>query len=82
MSWREFSYLINGLSGETPLGRIVSIRAEKDPDKLKEFTAEEKKIRSDYLRKKAKQIPAKKAEEAYEQIRQAFIAMGKKDEKA
>ena len=82
MSWREFSYLINGLSGETPLGRIVSIRAEKDPDKLKEFTAEEKKIRSDYLRKKAKQISAKKAEEAYEQIRQAFVAMGKKDEEA
>lgn len=82
MSWREFSYLINGLSGETPLGRIVSVRAEKDPDKLKEFTAEEKKIRNEYLRKRAKQMPSKKADEALEQMRQAFIAMGKTDEKA
>ena len=82
MSWREFSYLINGLSGETPLGRIVSIRAEKDPDKLKEFTADEKKIRNEYLRKKAKVMPAKNAEQAIEEMRLAFVAMGKRDEEA
>ena len=75
MSWREFSYLINGLSGETPLGRIVSIRAESDPEKLKEFTADEKKIRNDYLRKKAKTKSADEVDRALDSIKTAFIGM-------
>lgn len=75
MSWREFSYYINGLSGDTPLGRIVSIRAENDPERLKEFTKEEKKIRSDYLRKQAVKKSEKDVDKALEGIKQAFIVM-------
>lgn len=75
MSWREFSYLINGLSGETPLGRIVRIRAEDSPDELKNFTAEEKKIRNEYRRKVAKQKPQKDVDNAIERFRQAFIRL-------
>ena len=52
------------------------------PCRQKKFTAEEKKIRSEYLRKRAKQMPAKNADNAIEQMRQVFVAMGKKDEKA
>lgn len=77
MSWREFSYLINGLSGETPLGRIVNIRAESDPEKLKEFTADEKKVRNDYLRKKAKTKSAGEVDRALDSIKTAFIGMAK-----
>jgi hypothetical protein len=44
MSWREFSYFISGLSGDTPLGRIISIRAEKDPDTVKHMTDDEKAV--------------------------------------
>ena len=75
MSWREFTYYINGLSGDTPLGRIVSIRAENDPERLKEFTKEEKKIRSDYLRKQAVKKSEKDVDKALEGIKQAFIGM-------
>ena len=77
MSWREFSYLINGLSGETPLGRIVNIRAESDPEKIKEFSADEKKIRSDYLRKKAKKKSADEVDRALDSIKTAFMGMAK-----
>ena len=80
MSWREFSYLVNGLSGETPLGQIISVRAEKDPERLKEFTAEEKRIRNEYLAKKAKKMPTEKTEEALEQIKQVFLAIGRNEE--
>lgn len=79
MSWREFSYLINGLSGETPLGQVVAIRAEDDPERLKEFTKEQKKIRNDYRRRKAKVMPPEKADKAIEQMRQAFVSMGKRN---
>jgi predicted phage gp36 major capsid-like protein len=36
---------------ETPLGKIVSIRAEKDPKTLKNFTKEQRKIRNDWMRR-------------------------------
>lgn len=75
MSWREFSYLINGLSGDTPLGRIVSIRAEDDPERLKEFTKEEKQIRNEYRRKSATKKTEKEVDRALEGIKQAFIGM-------
>lgn len=30
--------------GDTPLGYVVSLRSEKDPEKIKNFTADEKRI--------------------------------------
>ena len=71
MSWREFSYLINGLSGETPLGRIISIRAETDPEAIKNMTDDEKRIRNEYRTKMAKHKTSEECEKAYE----AFIKM-------
>lgn len=75
MSWREFSYLINGLSGDTPLGRIISIRAEDDPERLKEFTKEEKQIRNEYRQKKAKEKTDAEVDRVLDGIKQAFIGM-------
>lgn len=75
MNWREFSYLIEGLSGDTPLGRIVAIRAENDPDVIKDFTPQEKKIRNEYRRKQALQKSDKEVENAIEGFKRAFIQM-------
>ena len=75
MSWREFAYLLNGLTGESPLGRIVAVRAEDDPEALKEMSADEKRIRNEWRRRKAKQMPTQKADQAIEGFKQAFIKM-------
>lgn len=75
MSWREFGYLLSGLNADTPLGRIVSIRAETDPEVLKTFTANQKEIRAKYLKKKAKAMPQKDVDAAIEAFKQAFIDM-------
>ena len=75
MSWREFSYFINGLSGDTPLGRIISIRAETDPEVIKNMTKDEKRIRNEYRTKIAKHRTDKECEKAYEGFKQAFIKM-------
>jgi hypothetical protein len=45
MTWGEFCALLRGLGPETPLGRIVAIRSEKDPARIKKFSAAERKIR-------------------------------------
>lgn len=56
MSWDEFSSLLSGIKPDTPLGNIVSIRSETNKDILKNFTPEQKKIRNDWHRRKAKMI--------------------------
>ena len=77
MSWYEFSYLLEGLSGDTPLGRIIAIRAENDPEVLKGFSAHERRIRSEYRKRIALQKPEKEVETAIEGFRQAFIKMAR-----
>lgn len=77
MSWREFSYLLEGLSGNTPLGQVVSIRAENDPETLKNFTPEQRRIRSEYRNKIAKKKSSEEVENAIEQFKQAFIQLAK-----
>lgn len=77
MNWHEFSYLINGLGAESPLGRIVSIRAENDPETLKHFTADQKRIRNEYRRKQALQKSDKEVENFAETLKKAFIQLSK-----
>ncbi len=54
MSWQEFVTLISGLMPDTPLGNIVSIRAEKDPKTIKSFSPEQKKIRNNWMKRQMK----------------------------
>ena len=75
MSWREFSYLVSGLSHDTPLGTIVSIRSEKDPEVLKDFTVDQKRIRNEYLRKAAKNKSEKEVASAIENFKNMFIGL-------
>ena len=46
MSWQEFTTLLSGIMPETPLGGIVQIRSEEDPDILKGFTPAQHDIRN------------------------------------
>lgn len=77
MSYAEFSYLLIGLSGETPLGRIVSIRAENDPKMLKEFTPEQRRIRQEYRTKLAKKQSKKDVDAVLSDLQKAFVAMAR-----
>ena len=73
MSWQEFSYYINGLGTETPLGRIVAIRAEDRAEVLKDFTPEQRQIRNDYRRKIAQHRSSREVDDALEKIKKAFV---------
>ena len=75
MRWHEFCALLNGLGTDTPLGRIILIRAEDDPDVLKNFTKGQKQIRSDWRNRRAKQMTEKQTMDFLEQMKQAFISM-------
>ena len=55
MSWSEFTNLVAGLLPETPLGAVVRIRSEDDPDMLKNFNADQIAIRNKWREKQALQ---------------------------
>lgn len=81
MKWSEFSALLVGIGPDTPLGGIVAIRAEDDPEVLKNFTKEQNRIRNEWLSKRAKQVSEKEMKNVLEGFKNAFIAMagGDKD---
>lgn len=77
MKWDEFSSLMNGLSADSPLGRMVQIRLENDKNVLKHFTPHQRKIRSEWRNKQAKQMTVQDCDSAMEQFKNVFIAMAK-----
>lgn len=75
MKWGEFCSLLSGLSAESPLGRIVQIRCENDPKILRNFTAHQRKIRSEWRNKASQRIDEKSRDKALEAIKNMFISM-------
>lgn len=74
MKWNEFKALLAGISPETPLGRVVSIRAEEDKEVLKHFTKDQHRIRNEWRRRKAEQMTEENVEDALKELEMAFIA--------
>lgn len=77
MPWDEFCSYLAGIMPDTPLGNIVQIRSETDKNVLKNFTKEQKKIRSEWLSRKAKNVSKRSAEEAYEMFKNMFKELAK-----
>ena len=79
MKWSEFKALLIGIGSETPLGRIVSIRAEEDDEVLKHFTKDQHRIRNEWKAKRAKELAKRMTESdmkaVAEQFKQMFIQM-------
>ena len=75
MKWDEFKSLLAGLGPETPLGRIVSIRAEDDDEILKHFTKDHHRIRNEWRSKQAKKVPEEKLSEVLDSLKAAFISL-------
>jgi len=69
MSWGEFCSLLKGIMPKTPLGQIVSIRAEEDKDILKNFTEDQHQIRNDW-RNKISEVESMTDEEKEEKIKE------------
>jgi hypothetical protein len=57
ISWIEYTRLFQGISGDSALGRIVSIRSEKDPKVIKHFSPEQKRIRREWITRQQNENP-------------------------
>lgn len=75
MKWDEFKALLVGIGPDTPLGRIVSVRAEDDPEMLKHFTKDQHRIRNEWASRKRKHISDADMSDMLENLKRAFISM-------
>lgn len=73
----EFLNLLSGIMADTPLGLIVQIRSETDPDVIDSFTPEQKRIRSEWINKKAKEISKEDYDKAMENFKNMLISLAK-----
>lgn len=76
MSWSEFCTLLAGITPETPLGQVVSIRCENDKEVLKSFTKEQHRIRNEWRNRMTKAVALNK-DEAKKQLKMFQEAMKK-----
>ena len=68
--------LLIGISPDTALGRIVSIRAETDKEILKNINDEQRKIRNEWLSKHSRATVKKEdAEKSMQNIEKMFMRM-------
>lgn len=75
MRWDEFAALLSGIGPETALGRIVAIRSETDPDILKHYTPEQRRIRDSWMARNKATISKEEMTDALENIKRALIQM-------
>lgn len=78
VSWDEFESLLAGISPDTALGRVVAIRSEKDPDIIKHFTPDQKRIYDDWKNREAehlKEMPREVFEKEMANLEKIFAAM-------
>lgn len=80
MKWDEFRALIRGLSPKTALGRVVSIRAEDNPEVLETYTPEMHKTRNEWLARIAKNRSEEETLSYLESIKSMLIQMAGGDE--
>lgn len=75
VSWDEFKSLITGLSPDTALGRVVSIRSETDKDIIKHFTQDQRRIHDRWRNRKVEIMNQETFEKEMGDLEMMFAAM-------
>ncbi len=52
LQYPDWAKLVGGLMEDTPLGRVVAIRSETDPDVIRRFTPDQRRIRSEWANRR------------------------------
>ena len=73
LQFDEFLNLVSCLMPESPLGQVVAIRSEDDPEVLKEFTQAQKDIRNEWRSREVAKDKLK-AEQDYRESMDALFA--------
>ena len=81
MAWDEFADLLSGLNESTPLVKVALVRTESDPQKLKDLTPAQRRMRSEWQAQRAKRKDKREVADAIANLQRAFENMyGESDE--
>lgn len=75
MPWEEFSDLMCGLGEDTPLGRVVRIRTEDDPEALREMSPAQRRMRREWQRRRAENRGSDETRDFIATMQGAFARM-------
>lgn len=79
MTWDEFCSLVSGLGPDTPLGRIVAIRAEDDQENIKHFTPDQRRIWRQWRQKQAGRKSEQETMQFLETMQKIFTRMAEEE---
>ncbi len=68
ISYAEWARLVSGLMPETPLGRVVQIRMEKDPKVISKFGDYERRVRAEWNKFKYSQQTQEQSTKSVEEL--------------
>jgi hypothetical protein len=75
VSWDEFKALLSGIDPETPLGRMVAIRAETDKNVIDNFSKDQKRIYNEWRNRKAETMNPATYEQEMNALEQMFASL-------
>ena len=76
LSFADWSQLVAGIMDNTPLGRVVSVRMEKDPKIIAGFDSSQRRLRSEWLAFRARrQKDGGEDQPAFAQLRELQNAL-------
>ena len=78
LSWGELCSDIAGLNGDTPLGNVIRIRSEKDPEVIKKFSQAEREIYNKWNNRQITAMSEQDYEQAKKNIEKVFLAIGER----
>lgn len=70
LSYLEWSKLVSGLMDDTPLGRVVAVRTEKDQKVISQFSPWQSQIRADWNAFKVRKMSEQPAADMELQMKQ------------
>lgn len=74
LPWAEWVRLVSGLMEETPLGKLVAVRTERDPDLLRRMTPWQRKARREWNRFLARRAGRTQPDRTAQRALQAELA--------
>ena len=74
LPWTEWAQLVEGLMEDTPLGRLVAVRTERDPAALRRMTPWQRKARRDWNRFAARRAAKRGPDTGAQRALQAELA--------
>lgn len=75
MPWDEFADLLSGLNDRTSLVTVARIRTETDPEMVKNLTPEQRRIRSEWQRRRAMRRPEAETQAFLDQMQEGIAQL-------